>query len=807
MPDTGTREGYMKCLSIAVTAYTFCLLLVSTVASQTTCRLYFVGNSVTDAINYDGLERLALEMGNTHIDARQMIPGAPLGMLWESDGGFTTDPYGPHANALTNYPWDALSLQPFDRSLSSDTETIGYFIDEAKGQSPEIQVFIMGRWPRAPDGASLTATVWNQLWEGTYAGSYQTNETRQFFEDLYNAVRTANTDVKPALIVPVGEVFYELNGKMADGLVPGFSSIWEVYADGIHMSGVGSYIAACTYFATLYKQDPRGLSVPSEFGSIADAVRDIIQQTVYEVVFTYAYSGATLDDLIPAESVAVTPSTLAIGVLQSADVSATVLPANAANKRVSWISDNTGVAMVSSAGRVTGVSAGTAHVIAVSNDGGFRDTCVVTVSGTIGGTTETGVLAAWELAGHTDETPLAAASTMSGISSSSAMATGGGVNPASYVGDGFYCSDMTSLALNEALSSNEYISVTVTPEAGGFMSITRFTCPLRSQNGERSFALFSSVAGFTAAQVIHTETSGWNGTMDVAINGHVNISAPVEFRLYIYGVDNVYESAGIAGVNGDDVVVEGSLLTVSDNSAPTAPTELTASQVKDTSLFLSWTESTDDIVVAGYHVYRDGVLLTPDRVTATSYQVGGLSSGVTYAFTVTALDLAGNESAAASLSLMTNRAPTAVIGSDVTTGDAPLTVTFNADGSTDPDGDDFILGFEWDFGDGSAIDVSNAPSHTYAAPGTYTVTLRVMDNRDMYSAPVTMDIVVGGTVGAVPRLAQPQWPVATYEVITLNGRMLDRDVTQRRVRALGAAHGQLFLRGEERLLRLLSIRR
>jgi PKD repeat protein len=53
-------------------------------------------------------------------------------------------------------------------------------------------------------------------------------------------------------------------------------------------------------------------------------------------------------------------------------------------------------------------------------------------------------------------------------------------------------------------------------------------------------------------------------------------------------------------------------------------------------------------------------------------------------------------------------------------------VAFNGSGSSDPDGT--IASYNWDFGDGSAAGSGATPSHTYGAPGTYTVTLTVTDN-------------------------------------------------------------------------------
>jgi glucose/arabinose dehydrogenase len=73
-----------------------------------------------------------------------------------------------------------------------------------------------------------------------------------------------------------------------------------------------------------------------------------------------------------------------------------------------------------------------------------------------------------------------------------------------------------------------------------------------------------------------------------------------------------------------------------------------------------------------------------------------------------------------------NRSPTAVIGANPTSGAAPLAVSFNGGGSTDPDNDP--LTYQWSFGDGGTS-TQAAPSHTYTNPGTYTATLTVRDGR------------------------------------------------------------------------------
>jgi len=81
-----------------------------------------------------------------------------------------------------------------------------------------------------------------------------------------------------------------------------------------------------------------------------------------------------------------------------------------------------------------------------------------------------------------------------------------------------------------------------------------------------------------------------------------------------------------------------------DTTAPTAPTNLTASGTTQTSTNLSWTASTDNVGVTGYDVYRGTTLL--GTVTGTTYTVTGLTASTTYSFTVRAKDAAGNVSTA-----------------------------------------------------------------------------------------------------------------------------------------------------------------
>jgi len=66
---------------------------------------------------------------------------------------------------------------------------------------------------------------------------------------------------------------------------------------------------------------------------------------------------------------------------QTLQLQPTVHPVNATDKRVTYASNNTAVATVNSAGIVTCVAPGAATITATTVDGGFTDTCLVTLAG------------------------------------------------------------------------------------------------------------------------------------------------------------------------------------------------------------------------------------------------------------------------------------------------------------------------------------------------------------------------------------------------------------------------------------------
>lgn len=103
-----------------------------------------------------------------------------------------------------------------------------------------------------------------------------------------------------------------------------------------------------------------------------------------------------------------------------------------------------------------------------------------------------------------------------------------------------------------------------------------------------------------------------------------------------------------------------------------------------------------------------------------------------------------------------NQAPTAVLSADITSGTAPLTVSFDGSASSDPDPGD-TLTYLWDFGDGTPpIEITNATAmHEYSTAGTFTATLTVRDDHGATSAAATLQISVSNSLSTPQNVTSP----------------------------------------------------
>jgi len=152
-------------------------------------------------------------------------------------------------------------------------------------------------------------------------------------------------------------------------------------------------------------------------------------------------------------------------------------------------------------------------------------------------------------------------------------------------------------------------------------------------DGYTSFDMFNG----TEDQVFHT----W--AIEVLLDWHYNVD-PVDDRERARN-DEAYNFQGNANPFVDHPEYANMIWNpTTDTEAPTAPTNLVASNPTLNSIDLSWDASTDNVGVASYDIYVGGSFAY--NTTGTSYTANGLADDTTFCFTVFAKDAAENMSTA-----------------------------------------------------------------------------------------------------------------------------------------------------------------
>jgi fibronectin type 3 domain-containing protein len=175
-------------------------------------------------------------------------------------------------------------------------------------------------------------------------------------------------------------------------------------------------------------------------------------------------------------------------------------------------------------------------------------------------------------------------------------------------------------------------------------------------------------------------------------------------------------------------------VTVADTNKPTAPTNLDATANGPTQVNLAWDESTDDVAIASYWVYRDGNHV--DTVNSgTSYSDVVLPG--TYTYEVRAVDTADN------LSDPSNADTVTVTPPDLEAPTAPQNLTADAVGggqadlAWDASSDNVaVTGYRIYRNDQAVATIDPATSYSDTVPpGDYTYVVRALDAADHESAP------------------------------------------------------------------------
>lgn len=166
-----------------------------------------------------------------------------------------------------------------------------------------------------------------------------------------------------------------------------------------------------------------------------------------------------------------------------------------------------------------------------------------------------------------------------------------------------------------------------------------------------------------------------------------------------------------------------------------------------------------------YHLYKNGSQVCTVTNPVWPLTCNVLVDNVPMSFTIAAVDANGHEGPlSAPYTLVPpastssgNYIPTAVVKTNLTSGQAPLTVGFDGSGSSDIDG--LIKSYSWNFGDGN-VGSGQFIDYSYQTAGNYTATLTVTDDGGA-TATASVPIVVSAAT------TTNQSPVASFTATVL----------------------------------------
>ncbi len=231
------------------------------------CSIYLGGFSQTDSV---------LFLGNSYTYTND-VPGTFKNLAASAGKSVFTDNYTPGGKQLSQHysdattaskinskQWDYVVLQEQSQMPAINPSTTIYYaqritLDLIKTNNKCTETVIYMTWAREAGNSWLSDVGWTHEEMATY---YE-----DFYEDIWEYV--------PGRVSPVGKAFHEATRQG-----------YNVYSgDGSHQNSTGTYLAACVFYATIYKASPIGLSYTTQDAPTTAA----LQQIAHDVVISDLY--------------------------------------------------------------------------------------------------------------------------------------------------------------------------------------------------------------------------------------------------------------------------------------------------------------------------------------------------------------------------------------------------------------------------------------------------------------------------------------------------------------------------------------
>ena len=144
------------------------------------------------------------------------------------------------------------------------------------------------------------------------------------------------------------------------------------------------------YDLNLYNSNGDNVAWGQNYGTASESINFNVTQTGNYYIRVNSYSGSSTtqkyslrvlgESTVPVTGVSLDKTTANLKVGEGTTLVETVNPTDATNKSVTWVSSDALVATVDSVGNVTGVGEGTTTIAVITAEGGYTDSCYVTVT-------------------------------------------------------------------------------------------------------------------------------------------------------------------------------------------------------------------------------------------------------------------------------------------------------------------------------------------------------------------------------------------------------------------------------------------
>jgi PEP-CTERM motif-containing protein len=255
--------------------------------------MYSIGNSLTNDMGPNRVAWLAAQRGHSLDFGYHIRSASSLEYIWNNPADVTISEHGTFSTALPS-GWDHLTVQPYasnGSTFGSDLNTIESFV----GLMPNTpKVYLYAAWPATFDfqGAGFEDYWAQPVFDST---SQSTVLAKEYFDHLYAELNERLT--APVHVIPVGDVLARIDHDIQGGLFAGLPTIEALYRDGYHMGDLGRFIAGATTYATIFGENPTGLSVENfqiwNEGSVplSQELADALAPIIWDVVSNDARTG------------------------------------------------------------------------------------------------------------------------------------------------------------------------------------------------------------------------------------------------------------------------------------------------------------------------------------------------------------------------------------------------------------------------------------------------------------------------------------------------------------------------------------